>query len=102
MRVRLFLMALTLPISLAGCAPDEATAVLTTIRTAPPGTRRAAIKRSLARICPAPMSNDDLERAADFVEQRALDPEAVWVVRRLDRMDIETRICRGVKKESGA
>lgn len=92
------LLAVLLLISLPGCAPDEQTrAVLDTARNLPPASRRVIIKTKLARVCPVPMTDDELERAAVYVEAHAENLEAQWVVGRLDRFDAESRICRGGK-----
>jgi hypothetical protein len=55
------------------------------------------IRQVVSRVCPAPMSNADLERAAKFVLAHKADVEAVWITGRLDKMDMETRVCRGQK-----
>ena len=88
-RVAVLSMAAALMISLGAC------------ETGRPGTlairadTKAGIKAKIARACPAPLTNAELERAAVYVLAHAVDLEAVWVVGRLDRMDAETRICRG-------
>lgn len=94
---RKLLLAGLLLISLPGCAPDEPRAVLDTVKGLPPASRRVIIKTKLARICPVPMSDAELERAASYVEANAASLEAAWVVGRLDRFDAESRICRGAK-----
>jgi len=43
------------------------------------------------------MSDEELERAAVYVEINAASLESQWIVGRLDRMDAEARICRGQK-----
>lgn len=98
MRAHKFLLAALLLTSLPGCAPDEQTrAVLATARNLPPANRRIIIKTKLSRICPVPLSNAELERAANYVLANADDFEALWLVGRLDKFDAETRICRGAK-----
>lgn len=92
-------LAALLLISLPGCAPDAPTphSVLATARSLPPAERRIVIRKALARVCPVPLSDEELERAAVYVEMNAASLESQWLVGRLDRMDAETRICRGVK-----
>lgn len=68
--------------------------VLGQIRDAAPEQRKAIIQTVIARVCPAPMTNDERERAATFVLAHVDDPDAVAVVDRLDRFDAETLICR--------
>lgn len=92
-----WLLAATLAPLLIGCAPDEPRAVLDTVKGLPPAERRAVIKTKLARICPVPLSDAELERAAIYVELNAASLESQWLVGRLDRMDAEARVCRGAK-----
>lgn len=99
MNGRKLLPAALLLILLPGCAPDDpARAALDTVRSLPPVERRAAIKRTLARVCPVPLTDSELERAAVYVELNAASLESQWLVGRLDRMDAETRVCRGQKQ----
>ncbi len=97
MNGRKFLLAALLLTSLPGCAPDEPRAVLNTVMSLPPAERRAVIKTKLARVCPVPMTDAELERAATYVEMNAASLESQWLVGRLDRFDAETRACRGGK-----
>lgn len=99
MRAQRWLLAATLATLLPGCAPDGQTprAALDMVKGLPPVDRRAVIKSKLARVCPAPLSDAELERAASYVEANAASLEAAWIVGRLDRFDAETRICRGAK-----
>jgi hypothetical protein len=94
---RLFsLMMLTS--SLAGCASvsqQEGPVIGATHSTR--AERIRYIKQVVARVCPAPLNDNELERAAKFVLAHKADAEAVWITGRLDKMDVETRICRGVK-----
>ncbi len=55
--------------------------------------RKAAIQKQLAPMCAEPLSDDDLEKTAHYVETHR---DAAWVIGRLDRMDRETRLCRGL------
>jgi hypothetical protein len=59
-----------------------------------PEARRAEIKRQLSRICPVPLSDDALERAARYVETHR-DKDALAIVNELSRLDAEARVCRG-------
>lgn len=94
-----WLLAGLLAILLPGCAPDGQTprAVLNTAKALPPAERRLVIKTTLARVCPVPLSDAELERAAVYVEANAESLESQWLVGRLDRFDAESRICRGGK-----
>jgi len=94
-----WLLAGLLLILLPGCAPDglEPRAALVTAKNLPQDERRAVIKKTLSRVCPVPLSDAELERAAVYVEINAASLESQWLVGRLDRMDAETRICRGLK-----
>ena len=82
---------------LAACAPDRPSPVAaiqavqgkTTLEA-----RRAEIKRQLSRVCPVPLSNDALERAARYVETHR-DKDALAIVNELSRLDAEARVCRG-------
>lgn len=87
-----------LTILLGGCAPGkpEPIAVINAAISAPtPSARKASIKKQIAAVCPTPLSDDDLERAALYVEVNH-EKGAVWLVRRLSKMDAETRICRNL------
>jgi hypothetical protein len=68
--------------------------------SSPPGTRAERIvyiRKVIARACPSILTDAELERAAMFVLSHKSDAEAVWITGRLDKMDLETRVCRGVK-----
>lgn len=82
---------------LASCAPSDpppARAVAAVLSEGAPSARKAAIRRQLAAICPTPLSDDELEWAAQFVEENR-SRGTVWIVGRLLRMHRETMICRG-------
>jgi hypothetical protein len=59
-----------------------------------PAARKAAIRARLAVVCPTPLSDDELEWAAEFVEANQ-SKGAAWIAGRLLRMHREARICRG-------
>jgi hypothetical protein len=79
-----------------GKAPPVAV-VKTVLAQDTPAARKAEIRRQLAALCPTPLSDDDLERAAAYVESQR-DKGAIWIVKRLSRLDAETRICRDMKR----
>jgi hypothetical protein len=101
MNARVFLLLSTmLTPSLGACEAERApatAAVRTVLAQDSPAARRAEIRRQLAALCPAPLGDDELERAAAYVETHR-DKGATWIVGRLSRMDEETRICRNMKK----
>jgi hypothetical protein len=83
---------------LASCEAERAppvAAVRTVLAQNTPAARKAEIRRQLAAVCPTPLSDDELERAASYVEAHR-DKRAVWIAGRLARVDQETRICRGL------
>lgn len=87
----------TLTILLASCAPSEpppARAVAAVLSNRAPAARKAAIRAQLAPLCPAPLSDEELEWAAQFVEENR-SRGATWIAGRLLKMHRETRICRG-------
>jgi hypothetical protein len=98
MRAQAFRLLLPiLTISLASCElnePPPTRAVVAVLSERTPTVRKAAIRRELAALCPAPLSSDELEWAAQFVEENR-SRGAVWVTGRLLRMHRETKICRG-------
>lgn len=104
MSARPFRPLLMIPMLLLGsCAPSDPPplAVVTprlasVISEATPKARRAEIRRQLAALCPSPLTDAELERAAQFVETHR-SRGAVWIAGRLSRMDDEARICRGAK-----
>ncbi|WP_428988637.1 hypothetical protein [Methylocapsa aurea] len=61
-----------------------------------PAARKAEIARQLARLCPVPLNDAALDRAADYVETHR-DAGAVAIVNDLSRLDGEARVCRGMK-----
>ncbi len=92
MRARLSLLALPiLMTSLESCAVANRTSPLAV--AAP--SRAATIKQQLAPICPDPLTDDELEKAARLVETHR-DPDTVAVVGLLDKKDREARLCRGM------
>ncbi len=101
MRARIFLiLPMILTPLLASCEKDEqwpAVAAISAIQgRATPAERRDEIRRQFAVICPRPLSDEQLERAAAFIEKNRTR-EAIAIVRDLSRMDAETRVCRGMK-----
>lgn len=95
--LRLPTLVLTaLMLSLPSCAPvppaSPPVAVVAPARDFTPDDRRAEIRRQLRAICPQPMTSGDLTRAADALEAH---PDILWMVRRLDLFDRQSRICRG-------
>jgi hypothetical protein len=96
-RALMFLLAVTLQLSLPGCGEEKPGVVLATAKSLPPTKRVAYIKKQIAKACPVPLTDEELDRAANYVMFHASDLESVWLTGRLDRMDAETRICRGMK-----
>jgi hypothetical protein len=98
MRGRAFRLLLSiLTISLASCAssePPPARAVVAVRSEKSSTARKAEIRSQLAALCPTPLSDDELEWAAQFVEENR-SKGAVWVTGRLLKMHRETKICRG-------
>ena len=100
MRARRLIPPLTmLTLSLAGCASAQ-------LPTAPPvvavksaassaAARKVDIRRQIAAVCPSPLSPSDLDRAAAMVQRYGVDANVRRVIARQDRMDRETRLCRG-------
>jgi hypothetical protein len=83
--------------SLSGCAPAKLAPTLAVRATnEAPATRRAEIKRKLAPICPQPLSDAALDRAADYAESHP-DKDALAIVNDLSRLDAEARVCRGMQ-----
>lgn len=61
-----------------------------------PETRKAEVVRQYKAVCPTPLSNDELEFVAQFVEENR-SRGAVYVAGKLWQMNKETKICRGIK-----
>lgn len=61
-----------------------------------PALRRAAIRRQLSAVCPRPLTDDELEWAAQVVEE-ARGKGVNWLAGRILQMHRETKICRGDK-----
>ena len=85
---------------LASCAPsDETRAVIlprvgAVLSEKSPAARKASIRAQLSVVCPTPLSDDELEWAAAFVEANQ-SKGAAWIAGRLLRLHREARICRG-------
>lgn len=98
MRAAVYLLALTILTPwLAACAPERPppiAAIQAINGKTTPEARRAEIRRQLSRICPVPLSDDALERAARYIETHR-DKDAVAIVNALSRLDAEARVCRG-------
>lgn len=52
----------------------------------------AVIRQAIARACPAPLTADELDAAADYVTAH---PDAAPLIGQLDHFDQEARVCRG-------
>ena len=82
---------------LPACAPvnqrPSPVAVVRLPAVTDPAARRAEIKRQLARVCPVPLDDARLERAAAFV---LAHPEAAPIVGDLSALDAQARACRGL------
>src|SRR5437763_1704051 len=102
MRVLKSLLILTIltPL-LAACAPDDmrapATAIVTGLQNLPEVERRAEIRRQLSAVCPVPLDDAALDRAADVVVKYAKDKAVTAIVKDLSRLDNQARVCRGEK-----
>jgi hypothetical protein len=95
MNARTSLLFLTmLTPCLAGCE-DSVRPVAAVLSQGTPAARKAEIRRQLAPICPAQLTDEELDRAADWVE-KVRDKGAVWIAGRLGRMNAEAKICRGL------
>jgi hypothetical protein len=93
------LAAGVLAISLSACEKEQlARTILGQINDTPPTQRKAVIMKKLAGICPAPMTNEQRERAANTILRLAEDPDVVELIGRLDQFDAETLLCRGKLK----
>lgn len=93
MRVRITAPLIT-ALFLCSCAVANRTSPLAV--AAPSNVeRKAAIQKQLAPLCPDPLTDDELEKAARLVETHR-DADTVAVVGMLDKKDREARLCRGL------
>lgn len=95
MRVATFLLGAALLTLLPGCDRDEISVALGQAKTLSEPAKRTYIKKVIARVCPRPLTDEERDRAADFVLSHAADLEAVWVAGKLELADAEAMICRG-------
>lgn len=99
MRGRRFLILLPILTTLLGACengrPDPVASIAAVLSEPSASVRKAHIKRQIAAVCPNPLSDDDLEWAAQFIEGNR-SKGAVWIAGRLSKMDAETRKCRGM------
>ena len=99
MHARTFRLLLLIPMtSLASCELSEsqpAQAIAAVLSEPTPAARKKVIHHQLAAICPTPLTDDELEWAAQFIEENR-SKGTVWIAGRLLRMQRETKICRGM------
>jgi hypothetical protein len=94
------LILTTLTPLLQACVPGgqaPATAIIQGLQNLPEVERRAAIRRQLSAICPVPLDDAALDRAADVVVKYAKDRTVTALVKDLSRLDNQARVCRGEK-----
>lgn len=99
MSVRPLMMLLLMPtILLASCdGPGQAIgAIESVLSEKTPEARKAAVVKSIKAVCPVPLSADEAEWAAQFVEENR-SKGAVYVAGLLWKMNAESRLCRGMK-----
>lgn len=58
--------------------------------------RKAAIAKSIAHACPRPLTDEELEAAAVFIETHR-DRGAIAIANMVLRLDSQARVCRGMK-----
>lgn len=76
------------------CALTILTSLLGACQSAPTGpVLTGQIAAKLSRICPAPLTKAQLQRAAAVVSKYKADAEVTGVVSDLDVLDQATRIC---------
>lgn len=101
MTARLFLMPpMILTMLLASCddrsqAP-AAVAVAGVLSKSTPEARRAEVVRVIRAACPTPLTDDELEWAAQFVEENR-SKGAVWIAGVLWKKNEEIKRCRGIR-----
>ncbi|MFA7308408.1 MAG: hypothetical protein WC026_17255 [Hyphomicrobium sp.] len=61
-----------------------------------PETRKAEVVRQYKAVCPTPLTNDELEWIAQFVEENRTRG-AAWIGGKLWEKNEEIRKCRGIK-----
>jgi len=100
MNARLFLtLLLTQTILLASCeSKNQAVepAIESVLSKSTPEARKAEVRRVIRAACPTLLTDDELEWAAQYVEENR-SKGAVWLAGRLWKMNAETKICRGAK-----
>jgi hypothetical protein len=99
MRARqLMILPLILTTLLASCdGPGQAIgAIESVLSEKTPEARKAAVVRQVKAVCPVPLSADEAEWAAQFVEENR-SKGAVYVAGLLWKMNAASRLCRGLK-----
>ena len=91
-----------LPLLLQACAPGRVPevkpqAVVRLAGSVAQEVRLAEIRKQIAKVCPVPLTDAELERAAAFLEAHASDAAAIAVVGDLSLLDEQTRVCRSLK-----
>lgn len=66
-----------------------------------PAARKAAIQKSWSIVCPTPLADDELEWAAEVVEE-AKSKGVDWLAGRLLKMHREARACRGGARKTAS
>lgn len=87
-----------LTILLASCDGQEQAvgAIESVLSEKTPEARKAAVVRQIKAVCPVPLSADEAEWAAQFVEENR-SKGAVYIAGLLWKMNAESRLCRGMK-----
>lgn len=98
MIARQFLILPLIPtIWLAACDsrnPAPLAAVAGVLSRPTPEARKVEVARVIRAACPTPLTDDELEWAAQFVEENR-GKGAAWIAGRLWKMNAESKICRG-------
>lgn len=90
------IFAAALALSACNNAGPPVAAIESILEQPTPELRKEATIKKIKAICPTPLSNDELEFVAQFVEENR-SRGAVYVAGKLWQMNEETRKCRGVK-----
>lgn len=89
MRLVMFSLLLTGPILLTSCNSQQQSVVQTLA-----SGDRSKIKKALGRICPRPLTNDEVNWVLDVVEE-SKSKGVDWLASRLAYMNKQTHACKG-------
>lgn len=92
-------LAIIVALALGACnnpGPSPLAAIESVLAQPTPALRKAEVVRHVKAVCPTPLTDDELEWVAQFVEENRTRG-AAWIAGKLWEKNEEIRKCRGIK-----